>query len=336
MMSERTSHLIEAWLDGLLDDAGVAELEAAVLGSAEVRRVFWDRVAFHGLIHEAAKMRFDGAAVAPAIEVRGSGGVSSWKPGWLGMLASGFLAAAFVAASVVASMAWTSSGPRRGGVVVHEEGFERPPAPAPDYLPQEFDVWSGDETCVVAAERGITPQSGRRMLRFVASQPSSGGYAGEASEIWRIIDLESLGLRRRPEGVVVELAAVFNGVPVTDRTIPAGGIVIIATDTKPGIADQPWLEKFGGMDVPPMNVAVARMEEVLDEDPATWQRLTAIVNVPSRARYLVLHCHVEGRPLTGEASWRPSGQYIDDISVTVFDRHPAAVSASGRGQGDAP
>lgn len=316
-MSERAADLIERWLDGLLDDAGVAELEAAVLESAAVRREFWDRVAFHGLVREAAKMRFDAGVVAAPV-VPAGGLRRPWGRQLVGVLLSLVLVGGFGVATVVTSLAWTVPAARRAGVVVHEEGFEAPPPPASDYVPEVSGVWSGDETEVVGGERGIRPYAGAKMLRFVSSHPRGDEYRGKASEIWRIIDLAALGDGARAEGAMAEITAVFNGVPVADRTIPAGGVAIVATDRSPNAVEQPWLYEFGAVETSPMNVAIARSEEVLDEDVATWQRLSAVVGIPPGARYLILHCHVEGRPLTGDEAWNPSGQYLDDIQLTVY------------------
>ena len=52
--------LIEAWLNGTLDDAQFAELEAELLESAAARDAFWDRAAFHGVLSEAARLAWGG------------------------------------------------------------------------------------------------------------------------------------------------------------------------------------------------------------------------------------------------------------------------------------
>ena len=52
--------LIESWLNGTLDDAQFAELEAELLESAAARDAFWDRAAFHGVLSEAARLAWGG------------------------------------------------------------------------------------------------------------------------------------------------------------------------------------------------------------------------------------------------------------------------------------
>lgn len=337
-MSERTSQLIELWLDGVLDDAGVAELESAVLESAETRREFWDRAAFHGLVREAAKMRFDtgpAASAAPVVPVGGSQRGSSQR--LMGAMLSLVLIGGCGMGTIVSSMAWSYSTPRRFGVVVHHEGFESPPPPALDYVPHVPDVWSGDETEVVDAEGGIQPYSGQRMLRFVSNHPRGADYAGKSSEIWRIVDLTTLDPRAPRGGTMAEITAVFNDLPVAHRTTTACGLVIVATDTKPDSVDQPWLYELGKVEESPMNLAVARTEEVLDEDISSWQRLSAVVSIPPGARYLLLHCYVGGRRLPGDDAWSPSGQCIDDIELTLYpQRRLREAGGSDREPGGTP
>ena len=48
--------LIDAWLNGTLDDSQFEELEAELLESGGARDAFWERAALHGLVSEAARL----------------------------------------------------------------------------------------------------------------------------------------------------------------------------------------------------------------------------------------------------------------------------------------
>ena len=62
MSAPRLDELIQRHLDGALSRADREELEQALLASAEARRRFWDETAWHGLLHEAAQLRWADAA----------------------------------------------------------------------------------------------------------------------------------------------------------------------------------------------------------------------------------------------------------------------------------
>jgi hypothetical protein len=330
---ERTTLLIERWMDDDLDAAGRAELEGILLESADARREFWERAAFHGQILQAAKVAF---GTLPALDaptrtvvVPSSALAQARRPlGWLrrGMAAgtAAILIGGCGIGSVVTSIAWSySTTPARSGAAIraHHESFETPPAPQPNYVPRQTDVWSGDETEVVTTERGVIPHSGTHMLRFVSSHPRDESYEGRASELWRVVDVE----RFRPADggeVRMELSACFNAV-ATDADERLGcGLNVVATDAAPGSLGEQWLERFWSEHARPGTVAVSKAATALDDDPTTWQRLSVTVTVPSGARYIVLHCVADGMK-NGAPAWLDAGQYIDDISLVATPVDPA-------------
>ena len=94
--------LIEAWLDGTLDDARFAELEAELLESAAARDDFWERAAFHGLMAEAARLAWGEDGKAPPTSRRVAGNAKE-SHGWLpGLPKRGWAANAFTAGLVAA------------------------------------------------------------------------------------------------------------------------------------------------------------------------------------------------------------------------------------------
>ena len=84
--------LIEAWLNGTLDDNQFAELEAELLESAAARDAFWDRAAFHGVLSEAARLAWG----AETEEEPTSGLSSRQQKNW----AAAVLGAAVITAAV--------------------------------------------------------------------------------------------------------------------------------------------------------------------------------------------------------------------------------------------
>ena len=105
--------LIEAWLNGTLDDAQFAELEAELLESAAARDAFWDRAAFHGVLSEAARLAWGGETEEqptsgpatlrqPRLQSALQSGLRDWLPS---RLSGGWAAALFGAAVITAVVA---------------------------------------------------------------------------------------------------------------------------------------------------------------------------------------------------------------------------------------
>ena len=104
--------LIEAWLNGTLDDAQFAELEAELLESAAARDAFWDRAAFHGVLSEAARLAWGGESDEqptsgpatlrqPRPQTGLRGGLRSGLRGWLPSRQQKHWAAAVLGAAVI-------------------------------------------------------------------------------------------------------------------------------------------------------------------------------------------------------------------------------------------
>ena len=342
MASDRTIQLIEAWLDGGIDDVALAELEVALLESADVRREFWRRAAMHGLLREAAKVAFARSGVetaSPVVDPPVSPAPAGRGRGWLrGSFAAGIavlLISGCGIGSAVTSLAFAYSGWLGRGewaLVVHEEGFEHPPAPEQRYLPDRLDIWSGDETIVVGAEHGIAPRTGERMLKFLSPRPQGANYRGLASEIWRVIDLESLRAAAGTRDVRIDFSACFNGCRQGVKPRQCW-ISAIATDARPETLGDDWEEQFSAAQERPSAVASAQVRELLDADPATWQRFSVTITAPPGSRYLLLHCLTEYRPDEDADVALRCGQYVDDISVAVTPAEPAVVDvAAARGE----
>jgi hypothetical protein len=335
-MNERTNHLIESWLDGTIGDLELAELEVAILESVDVRHAFWRRAALHGALHEAAKIEFavgDAPAGGPELANPASSFVrGSWLRGGIAASMALLLLGGCGIGSVVTSLAFAYAGllgPGQPAVVVHEEGFERPPAPDVRFIPDQLDVWGGDETVVVAAEHGIAPRTGDRMLKFLSPRPQGAAWEGQASEIWRFIDLESLRAAAGSRDVRIDFSACFNG--CAGRGEPRRcWISAIATDVNPQELGDDWAEQFKAAQENPVAVATAQTRERIDADPETWQRFSVTVTAPPRARYLLLHCLAEYRPGEDDDVATRCGQYVDDIDVAVSAARSAVVSKAFR------
>jgi hypothetical protein len=335
MMPDHLAHLIEAWLNGTIDDVELAELEVALLESLEVRHEFWRRAAVHGMLHEAAKLEFaagDAPEPSPGPPKFATpplwAGRGAWLRGGIALGTALLVVGGCGLGSVVTSLAFAYSGllgRTPPGVVVHHEGFEQPPAPERRNLPDRLDVWGGDESLVVGPEHGIVPQSGDKMLKFLSSRPENATYEGNAAEIWRILDLDAVRAAAGSRDVRVDVSACFNGYSTTGGPRQCW-ISAIATDTHPRDLGPDWRTQFEAAQKNPVAVATAQARERIDADPATWQRFAVTVTAPEGARYLLLHCLTEYRPTEDADVADRCGQYVDDIEVLASASRPAVVS----------
>ena len=336
-MNDRTNNLIEAWLDGTIDDVEFAELEVAILESIDVRHEFWRRAALHAAVHEAARIEFasgdapvGSAGRPPRQALSARGGRKAWLRGGIAAGMALLVVSGCGIGSVVTSLAFAYSGLLGGvqrAIVVHEEGFEHPPAPEQWDVPDRLDVWSGDETVVVGAEYGVVPRSGERMLKFLSPRPQGVVWQGLASEIWRVIDLESVRAAAGSRDVRIDFSACFNGCRIAGESRQCW-ISAIATDKHPQDLGDDWREQFDAAQKNPGAVATAQARERIDADPDTWQRVSVAVTAPEGARYLLLHCLTEYRADEDADVATRCGQYVDDIDIAVSAAAPAVVTVA--------
>lgn len=105
MNPKRLSQLIDAHLEGKLTSIEADELSRAMFVEPEVRRLFWEHTALHGLIQEATRLEWLGTASAEVENkvVR----VAWWR--WAAPLAA-------AAAVVLLAVAWWQRTPRAQGL----------------------------------------------------------------------------------------------------------------------------------------------------------------------------------------------------------------------------
>ena len=318
----RPAALIEAWLDRRIEGPELAELETLLLESAAARAAFWERGMLHGLLYEASKTAdgsLDAAVPAPAAAAsRPAGGRWFSLVTSLALLLAGCLLGGLAAAQA----GLTAVSPL--SLLFSRESFEDG-RPEVAFLPKTLNTWGGDATEVVGAQQGVTPPDGGKMLRFVGPSPlGSESLATKASEIWRFIDLDQARGLVATEAICVELTAFFNDARGADAAALCG-ISLVATDMDPReLSGEEWLEQLTLAELRPEAMAIAEVREIFDSQRSTWQPVSAALSVPSRARYLIVHCWAEIRrtdePIIEQTA---AGRFVDDISIRVIPNQPA-------------
>lgn len=100
MEHDRLIQLLQLYCDGQLSADETAELEQELLRSPEAQRLFWEHTSLHGLIYEAAQLKWaetSESEEAAASDDRATGtetavgaGLSGWFQAWAGRLGGGW------------------------------------------------------------------------------------------------------------------------------------------------------------------------------------------------------------------------------------------------------
>jgi hypothetical protein len=186
--------------------------------------------------------------------------------------------------------------------VVVDGSFETG-SPTPG-LPTSVGTWGFDLSEAVAAENGIVPPDGSRMLRFLATS-ATGATEGGACDV---IQLTSLCLL--PEvstgGVTATVNALFNRVAGDGETDRLFGIRLRAFDGLP--------QDFDG------HGELADHVEYLtsDPDPATWEMLSSSLTLPPDSRYLAVWVFASEDVVNDSTDPEFDGHYVDAVGLS-FD-----------------
>jgi hypothetical protein len=207
-------------------------------------------------------------------------------------------------------------------LVLLQEGFESGPTPLLAGVPQDPDVWSGDDSQVVQSCLGVKPAQGARMARLLRSD-----YEGRKSskpsrqgDLLRVVDVRRF-LREAAGGeVVVTLSALFNAAPfaVAER---CDGVVTLYALGRLGSTEETLLE-----DALAHSYGECRS---LDADPGSWQPAFTRLLLPPGTEFVMLKISLRPMPTAGEGESEPlghrsfAGHFVDDVRASVGIRRAA-------------
>ena len=119
-------------------------------------------------------------------------------------------------------------------------------------------------------------------------------------------------------GAVAQVSASFNTSPFPTDEKFGCAISIYALDAETA----PNGPKRIGTALTADSLAMARSSRTrLDRDPATWQRLTTELRLPSNTEFLVARLHItQAFDSVGKATF--TGSYADDVRVSLTRRMP--------------
>lgn len=172
--------------------------------------------------------------------------------------------------------------------------------------------WFSDANEIVAAQNGITPAEGTRMLRFVHTSPGN-AQAGNSSDTMQIIDVASATASIATGKAYAALSTRVNRV--------AGNSL---TDTQFSLSIRAYGGPLTSYAFALTPLAQKSVTFLSDSDPATWQTIGTALTLPAGTTYVVAVLsaveNVSDNP--------PSG--------TEFDGHYADDAKFSLGTGEAP
>jgi len=180
-------------------------------------------------------------------------------------------------------------------------------------VPVDTGIWSGDRASLVGADKGIQPQSGKRMLRFdqtyegpeVLQSPTNGYYKSTQQQLINITDLRLAHPRAR---LTAEFTAHFNRIdagPNTDSQFTIG------------------IKSITGSPNNPFHSQTSRRKSIIsDADPATWEKITTRISISPDTNFIMLQVeaseNVQNDPVGAQEL---HGHYADSISLRI-ERSP--------------
>jgi hypothetical protein len=250
--------------------------------------------------------------------------------GWRAPIAAGLaIGAAFT------SVVWAYVAPPAAEAMQHlatlvADSFETGSRPGREGVPQAFGTWGGDHADVATAGAGVAPRTGARMLRLLRSD-----YVGENSRLshvgdqLQIIDLAAYRAEIESGRVVAHAEAWFNQVAPGAGEEFAGGVTLFAFARDPrdyrSETWNAWYEGHLGLS--------GQQQERTDRDPATWERVSTRLPLPSGTRFLVVHIRINRtRPEPTATPITFAGSYVDDVKAELLLRPAATVAAENAAQ----
>ncbi len=334
-MNTDHSQLVLAYLDGTISDEELARLNAVLLESADARAQLRSWAAADVRLRELAADAACAAPVGPRVHQSRPGTTISWLDrvglrGWRAPIAAGLaIGAAFT------SVVWAYVAPPAAEAMQHmatlvADSFETGSRPGREGVPQAFGTWGGDHADLATAGAGVAPRTGARMLRLLRSD-----YVGENSVLshvgdqLQVIDLAAYRAEIESGRVVAHAEAWFNQVAPGAGEEFAGGVTLFAFARDPrdyrSETWNAWYEGHLGLS--------GQQQERTDRDPATWERVSARLPLPSGTRFLVVHIRINRtRPEPTATPITFAGSYVDDVKAELLLRPAATVAAENAAQ----
>lgn len=318
---QMTDDLVARCIDGRATADDVRILGERLEGDVDFRRA-WLRItnldaAIHGLVgsglcgpRDSRPVEGSRSAVAVAAVDRSP---RHRFPYAAGLLAAGI---GLIAGLGCVTLVWAAVGPRAATMLrVIADSFETGRQPKVTGIPLEPGLWSGDYSECATESGRVRPRSGTKMLRFLRSDfAGKVSKSGNASNVYRLIDLRPFRTSSQQDDVTVRVLAHFNVDPAARM---AGDKCNVAAYALMGAALNEGLR--GPEAIKSLALSYAFCQHVdFDDDDATWQAAVTELRLPPTTDFLMVHVGVTRKRSDGETVF--TGHCCDDVHVSLVYR----------------
>ncbi len=172
------------------------------------------------------------------------------------------------------------------------------------WVPTGFGDWGQDQASIVGAENGIAPYAGSRMLKFLGTGLTGAG-GDNVGDVVQYFDLAPYATQLALAGgsALVSGSARFNRV--------AGNA---STDTRMSMY---LFVRSGSLTGSSTLISDGEGAVITDSDPATWQRVSPTIDIPSAGRYLGVILMAEENVTNNTVAPEFDGHYADDVTLSL-------------------
>jgi hypothetical protein len=316
-LEQRLLHLLQVVRD-THDTSARAELNTLLRENADARstmaRLMVDEQALISRLRDDSIVALLEPAPKAETPLRTSTRWFAWRP--LTAAAAGLVIGLFSASMV---FGFGVSRSLEKVVLLLQESFESGPAPLVTGIPQELNVWCGDESELVETYEGMKPAQGKKMVRVlrsdfagrVSSKPSQHG------DLMRVVDVRPFLRDANGGEVVMTVSALFNAAPFPEAERYDGVVTLYALGQLGSTEENLYEEAL----------ALSHGEcRSLDRDPTTWQSASTRFLLPTGTEFVMMKMSFRRMPKGSELqSSLPdpvifAGHFVDDVRASVTIR----------------
>ncbi len=296
--------LIQRHIDGMTTEAEDSQLDSVLKWNDEVTQLYLRYMNLDVALEAYASSNEAKTEllVAPfdASEKRQKRWLS-WRP--VAAAVAGLVIGALSATMVWAVNAGKSWRATESELPLVDGSFEQSSDQLPLNLPRKFGTWAGDPVELVTSSHGITPRSGKRMVRFLSCAKDEMEQVHHyASDLWQVIPLTGSGER------LVRITAWFNALKPATFMLGA-----VAGAGDPESSHTLWNAR---MKDDPNVLAAGKKTLRVNAENSDWHMGELVLQVPDSARILVVDVASLRMPGENPEDGFP-GQFVDDISLTI-------------------